>query len=151
MRPQAERRTQAFAFARLARDVLEKHVLEVRGATALWAAGPNLARVRWRRADGAYIHLALRRHLDWVTGEAGISREAVELDALPLGAPEASAAAPAGYRIRLGDLLQEGDRWWPAGADRDELCERLEWLALQLKVRADGHFARHPLEAQSGG
>ena len=26
---------------------------------------------------------------------------------------------------------------------------RLEWLALQLRVRAESHFARHPLEAES--
>jgi hypothetical protein len=146
-----ERRASAFAFARLARAAIEKHVPESRGATAFWEARPNLGWVRWPRTAGGYSYLALRRHLGWVTGEAGIAGEPVPLDSLGLVRPGAADVARAGTtipgrRVRLGELLHEEDRWWPSGSSEPELSERLEWLVLQLHARAEPFFAR-----QAGG
>ena len=144
MTPQTERRAPALAVARLARAALETHVPVARAAGAVWAAKPNAGWVRWTRADGIHLYLGLRRHLDWVTGEAGISREAVELESLPPGFPgAASAALVEGRRVRLGELMHGEDRWWPAGTNARELSERLEWLALQFRAKAEGYFARH--------
>jgi hypothetical protein len=47
--------------------------------------------------------------------------------------------------VRLGELLHDEDRWWPAGGTESELSERLEWLVIQLRARAEGYFARHPI------
>src|SRR2546423_666441 len=91
------------------------------------AALPRACRVRWPRAGGGFSYLALRRHLGWVTGEAGVALEPVELNALPLGAANAPPDAP-GYRVRLAELLGEEDRWWPAGETTEELSRQLEWI-----------------------
>src|SRR2546427_324892 len=74
---------------------------------------PTLCWVRWPRAGGGFAYLALRRHLGWVTGEAGLALEPLDLNALPVG----GAGAPPdtmGLRVRLAELLGEEDRWWPA-------------------------------------
>ena len=66
------------------------------------------------------------------------------LNALPVG----GAGAPPdtmGLRVRLAELLGEEDRWWPAGASAEELSRRLEWIVLQIRVKAEAFFARHPL------
>jgi len=128
------------SFASLARAAIEKHVPEARDPRAHWGTGPNGAWVRWPREGGGFSYLALRRHLDWVTGEAGISREPVALGSLPLGA----AGAPAtGFRVRLGELLGDEDRWWPVGAGNGDQGRRLEWIVLQIRVKAEAYFARH--------
>lgn len=135
-------------FASIARAAIEKHVPESRGPRAHWVERPNLSWVRWPRAAGGYSYVGLRRHLGWVTGEAAIAAEPVELDRLTLGALEAHTAAPshatAGHRVRLGDLLGEEDRWWPAGATPAETTRQLEWIVLQIRVKAETYFARHP-------
>lgn len=130
-------------FAGHARAALERHVPEARAGSAHWALSANEAWVRFPRGDGLYGYFALRRHLDWVTGEAGISREPralADLSLLP-GAPRGEVA---GYRIRLGDLLQGEDRWWPAGDGAAELHERLDHLALQLAVKGRAYLRRWP-------
>ena len=134
----------ARSFAARARAAIEKHVPEAREATAHWGARPNLCWVRWPRAGGGFSYLALRRHLGWVTGEAGHALEPLELDDLPLGTADAPPEA-AGYRVRLAELLGEEDRWWPAGSSAEELGRQLEWIVLQIRVKADAFFARHPL------
>ena len=129
------------SFASQARAAIEKHVPEAREPTAHWGARPNLCWVRWPRAGGGFAYLALRRHLGWVTGEAGVAHEARSLADLPLGA----AAAPpdaAGQRVRLAELLGEEDRWWPAGESPEETIRQLEWIVLQIRVKADAYFAR---------
>ena len=88
--------------------------------------------------------LALRRHLGWVTGEAALAVEPLDLDDLPLGVTGALPDA-AGYRVRLGELLGGEDRWWPAGSGEEETGRQLEWIVLQIRVKADAWFARHPL------
>ena len=130
-------------FARHARAALEKHVPEARGQTAHWKLGTNEAWVRFRRGDGLHGYFALRRHLDWLSGEAGVSREPRELADLFLlpGVPRGEVA---GYRIRLGELLHGKDRWWPAGETGTQLDERLGHLALQLAVKGGAHFRRCP-------
>jgi len=128
-------------FASLARAAIEKHVPEARAAQAAWVAGPNVAWVRWRHAGGGYSYLALRRHLDWVTGEAGLAREPLPLDRLPLGAAAEQPGA-SGLRVRLGELLGEEDRWWPVGAGEEEDRRQLEWIVLQIRVKAEGFFSR---------
>jgi hypothetical protein len=141
----------ARSFAARARPVIEKHIPETRGPEAYWGARPNQCWVRWPRAGGGFSYLALRRHLGWVTGEAGVALEPVELNALPLGAADAPADAP-GYRVRLAELLGEEDRWWPTGDTTEELVRQLEWIVLQIRVKADAYFVRHPLpRAAIGG
>jgi hypothetical protein len=130
-------------FSRHARAALEKHVPEARAANAHWSLGANEAWVRIPRPDGLFGYFALRRHLDWVSGEAGLARAPVELaDLFPR--PGEPAGDVPGFRIRLGDLLQGEDRWWPAGESEGELVERLEELALQLAVKGGAYFRRWP-------
>ena len=130
-------------FARHARAAIERHVPEARDPSAHWRLGVNVAWVRFPRADGYYGYVALRRHLDWVTGEAGISREPEELSALFL-LPSMPEVEVPGYRIRLGELIDGRDRWWPAGESAAQLDERLGALALQLAVKGRAHFRRWP-------
>ena len=128
-------------FARHARAALEKHVPEARTSAAHWNVAANEAWVRFPRADGRYGYVALRRHLDWVDGEAGISREPRDLDEL-VRLPGPITGDEIGFRVGLGELLHREDRWWPAGESESELVERLEYLALQLAVKG-GAFFRH--------
>ena len=128
-------------FAALARAAIEKHVPETRAADASWSLGANAVWVRWTLEASRFAYLGLHRHLNWLSGEAGISRAPValaDLHALP-GEPSGPVA---GYRIRLGHLLDDQDRWWPAGPDQGQLIERLEWLALQLRVKGNAFFSR---------
>ena len=129
-------------FARHARAALEKHVPEARTLAAHWNLGTNVAWVRFPRHHG-YGFFVLRRHLDWVSGEAGVSRDPVDLSELSLQTGDAHSDAH-GYRIRLGELLHGRDRWWPAGDTPAALEERLGYLALQLAVRGGAHFRRWP-------
>jgi len=129
-------------FARHARVALEMHVPEARSRSAHWSLGTNEAWVRFRREDGLYGYFALRRHLDWVSGEAGLSREPHTLGDLAR-TPGASGEV-VGYRIRLGELLHGRDRWWPAGENLSELEDGLRYLALQLAVKGGAHFRRWP-------
>jgi hypothetical protein len=141
---EGERRTSAFSIA--ARAAIEKHVPEARTAAARWHFGPGSVWVIWTREGGDAFALGLRRHLDWVTGEAALGRGAMDPDKLPLttgGDDDANSAT--GYRVRLGVLLHDEDRWWPAGSTPEELKERLEWLVIQLRVKAESHVGRHPL------
>ena len=130
-------------FAGHARAAIETHVPEARTAGAHWSLGTNVAWVRFPRVDGLYGYFALRRHLDWVTGEAGLSREPRQFGELSL-TPGAVPAEAAGYRIRLGELLHGRDRWWPAGHNGAQLMERLRYLALQLAVKGGAHFRSWP-------
>jgi hypothetical protein len=130
-------------FARHARAAIEMHVPESRTDRAYWSLGTNVAWVRFPREDGLYGYFALRRHLDWVSGEAGLSREPRQLGEL-LPTPVATPAEVPGFRIRLGELLHGRDRWWPAGHNGAQLEERLRYLALQLAVKGGAHFRRWP-------
>ena len=134
--------TQRSTFASLARAAVEKHVPESRTGSAHWSFRPNAIAVRWALDGAGFAYIGLYRHLDWLSGEAGFSREPHELaDLFPL--PGAPAGPVAGYRIRLGFLLEGEDRWWSAGADERALIERFEWMALQLRVRGEAYFRRH--------
>lgn len=137
--PGIERRS----FASLAREAIEKHVPETRGTDSWWSLGNNAVWVRWPLADAGFGYLGIQRHLHWVSGEAGVSREPATLGVLfPL--PGMPVEPVPGYRIRLGHLVESGDRWWPAGPDERSLIERLEWLALQLRVKGAAYFRRYP-------
>jgi len=128
-------------FARIARAAIEQGVAEARTPAATWGFKPNFAWVSWGLADGWRAAIGLRRHLDWVTGELGMSREAVDLDTLPLLAeprfdtPE--VIEHGGGRVRLGLLLGEEDQWWPSGSTPRELADALGKIALQLRVKAE--------------
>jgi hypothetical protein len=125
------------SFAELSRAALEKHLSEARTPEAHWGGKPNLGWVRYRSPDGRFVFIALRRHLNWVTGEIGISRTAVELEGLDLkAAPEPGTA----YRVRLGEMLHDEDKWWPAGDNEKELVEILDWLVLQMRVKVEKFF-----------
>ena len=115
---------------------------ESRGPDAHWRLDVNLAWVRFPD-DGRWSFVGLHRHLDWLSGDAGIADTACDLDDL-FALPGAPGGPVAGYRIRLGDLVEGEDRWWRAGADERTLAERLEWMALQLRVRGRAYFLRHP-------
>lgn len=137
----------AGSFGAVAKAALEKHVPETRSGSSAWGIKPNLVWVRWQRGDKANVYLGLRRHLGWVTGEVGISAERHELEALPLragGDDESACFRARGYRVRLGEVLHEEDRWWPAGDTPRELTSRLEWIVLQMRAKADGYLLRHP-------
>lgn len=134
-----ERRTTPAAgprttFAELARHALEKNVREARRPEAHWGGKANLGWVRWEESEGHHVYLALRRHLDWVTGEIGVSPEPVELEALELRA-EPDRTDGASYRVRLGHLLHDEDKWWPARGSAKALDECLNFLALQMGVK----------------
>jgi hypothetical protein len=131
------------SFSVIARAAIEKHVPESRTGAASWRVGPGMVWVRWPRGDGTTFALGLRRHLDWVTGAAALSHEESDPETLPFWTDGAGPAG--GYRIRLGVLLHDEDRWWPAGATTRALSERLHWMALQLRVKAETHFARYPV------
>ena len=132
-------------FADHARAAIEKHVPEARDPSAYWVTRANTAWVRFRRPDGFYAYFGLRRHLQWVTGAAGISRTPLELNDLdPL--PGAVTVKARGYRISIGDLLNKSDRWWPAGRTREEQIECLDSLALQMSVHGRHYFHRWPGE-----
>jgi hypothetical protein len=125
--------------------VIEKHAPETRTSEAWWSVANNDVWVRWPAGD-AFAYMALHRHLDWMSGEAGISREPREMSELfPL--PGIPAVPVPGYRIRLGHLLDGNDRWWPTGEDERELIERIEWLVLQLRVKGAAYFRRYPAPA----
>lgn len=129
--------TKRTSFADLAREALEKHVSEARTPEAHWGGKANLGWVRYKAPDGRWVFIALRRHLNWVTGEIGISRTAVELEGLDLkAAPEPGTA----YRVRLGEMLHDEDKWWPAGDNEKELVEILDWLVLQMRVKVEKFF-----------
>jgi len=131
-------------FSQLARHALEKHVPESRDSRAWWSLANNAVWVRWPVDDVGYAYIGLHRHLDWLSGEAGMSREPSELGALfPL--PGVPAAPVPGYRIKLGHLLDVDDIWWPAGDTLAEHIERLEWMALQLRVKGAAFFRRYPV------
>jgi len=132
-------------FSAIARMAIEHAVPETRAPQAEWHEKINDAWVRWP-LEGGYAFLRLHRHLDWITGEFGIAREAVAIDALTL-LPEESPKSP-GAMIRLGDLLGEPDRWWNAGADQKALAERLDWMALELRVNGSAHFHRRDSERE---
>lgn len=127
-------------FSDLARRALEKHVREAQQESAHWGGKANLGWVRWRDESGHHLYLALRRHLDWVTGEIGVSAEPLDLEALELRAEPDRGDRPR-YRVRLGHLLHDEDKWWPARGSARALVERLEWLALQMGVKL-GAFLR---------
>jgi hypothetical protein len=133
------------AFAMHARAALEKQVPEARTSGAHWVLGANQAWVRFPRLDGLHGYAGLRRHLDWVNGEAGVSREPRDLAELFLLPGQPPGDVP-GFRIRLGDLMHAENRWWPAGDTERELVQRLEFLALQLAVKAPIRFRRWPGE-----
>lgn len=138
--------TAATQFALLARAAIEKQFPAARTAAAGWRLAPGHVWASWPRADGLIQAVGARRHLDWVTGEAALMRAAGDPDALPAWTgDEVPAGAHEGYRVRLGDLLGDGDRWWPAGEGPRELAQRLEWILIQLMVKTEAHFGRHPL------
>ena len=47
------------------------------------------------------------------------------------------------YFTRLGDLLGHGDRWWQGGNDAEAFLERVDWIALQMAVKAEAYLLRH--------
>jgi hypothetical protein len=138
------------SFATLARAAIEKHLPETRGPEAAWSLGPNAVWVRWPVEGSLFAYLGINRHLNWVSGEAGIARAPLELGVLhPL--PGAPSQPVEGYRVRLGHLMEDQDRWWPAGPGESQLIERLEWLALQLRVKGQAYLGRflEPVRTES--
>jgi len=127
-------------FAHIARTAIEQGVAEARTSAAEWGSRPNLIWVRWPLPDGWFASIGLRRHLDWVTGELGMSRASADFDAMPLLAHarfDTQEVEAHGGRVRLGVLLGGDDQWWPAGRSEAELAETLGRLALQLRVKAE--------------
>ena len=58
----------------------------------------------------------------------------------------------AGRRPVSSGLGRFANRWWPAGETTEELSRQLEWIVLQIHVKADAYFVRHPLpRAAIGG
>jgi hypothetical protein len=133
-------------FSAIARLAIERAVPETCATEAEWHERINDAWVRWP-LEGGFAYLRIHRHLDWITGEFGIASQAADLKALTL-LPEAEQPGSPGALIRLGDLLEEADRWWRAGADQKALAERMEWMALELRVRGSAYFHRRDSERE---
>ena len=133
-------------FAEIARDAIRAAVAESRGPDAHWHLAVNMAWVRFPET-GRWSFIGIHRHLDWLSGDAGVAGEPCDMDDLyPL--PGAPAGAVPGYRVRLGDLLDGEDRWWRAGGDERSLVERLQWMAIQLRVKGPAYFQHHPAPAR---
>ena len=130
-------------FAGHARAAIEKHVPEARTPGAHWHLGTNEAWVRFPRRDGLYGYFGFRRHLDWMSGEAGLSSQPGSLGEM-FRLPGRPGGDVPGFRIRLGDLIDGKDRWWPTGEGATEMDERLGELALQLSVKGRKFFRRWP-------
>ncbi len=122
-------------FPEMAREILLLHVPEARTEAAEWGRRPGIVWVRWRREDGKFVSVALRRHLDWVTGELGLSPQPTPHEELPIEIG-VDFEKPA-FRVRLGVLRDGEDRWWPVGDTTREIRERLTGLVLQLRAKAD--------------
>lgn len=136
------------SFSTLAREAIRKHAPESMAAEAWWSVANNAVWVRWVLEPGSFAYLGIQRHLDWISGETGISHEPVELGRLfPL--PGVPAGPVPGWRIRLGHLTEGDDRWWPAGSNEAELIERLEWMVLQLRVKGGAYFRHYAPAEQS--
>ena len=134
------------AFASLARTAIERQVAEVRVIDAVWHLGINHVWVRWPIASDGWCFIGIQRHLDWITAEYGEANEPCDLSALSLLPGSEDPNSP-GWRVRLGDLIEGEDRWWRPGADQVHLVERLEWMALQLRVKGHAYGVHHrPLE-----
>ena len=133
-------------FSAIARMAIEHAVPETGATAADWHERTNDAWVRWP-LEGCFAFLRIHRHLDWITGEFGIAPQAAELKALTL-LPEAEKPGSPGALIRLGDLLGEAERGWRAGADQKALAERLEWMALELRVKGSAYFHRRDSERE---
>ena len=131
------------SFATLARAAIEKHVPESRGSEAWWSLANNAVWVRWPLESIGFAYLGLHRHLQWLSGEVGISRESTSLGEL-FQLPGSAVMPVPGYRIRLGHLIEGEDRWWPVGPNQHSFIEQLEWLALQLRVKGASYFRRYP-------
>lgn len=128
--PSARRRT----FAELSRAALHSRVKDSRHHEARWVTVPNLAWVSWPREDQRHSYVALRRNLDFITGELGTSLEPVDIDSLPLLTTTDRAPA-SGCRVQLGSLLHGHAKTWSSGGSEKTLIERLDWLAQQLNLR----------------
>ncbi|MGH7741576.1 MAG: hypothetical protein ACRENS_06085 [Candidatus Eiseniibacteriota bacterium] len=140
------KRQTSSSFALLARAAIEKQFAAARGTKVQWRTAPGHVWASWPRPDGKIEAVGARRHLDWLTGEAALMRVDRDPDTLPgWTGDDVPPGAREGYRVRLGDLLGDGDRWWPAGERPEELAAQLEWILIQLSVKLEAHFARHPL------
>jgi len=121
-------------FGVLARVALMRRVAGARLHDAHWCSRPNLGWVRWPHEDGRLVFCGMRRRMDWITGEIGVSATEVELDELTL-VQSLAAASGEGFRIQLGLLLHGQDKWWSSGGSEKSLGERLDWLAQQMQLR----------------
>jgi len=129
-------------FAEAARAALVKLVPEARTGAASWHIGPGSVWVGWSHTDGRWVAFGLRRHLDWVTGEVALAEAKLDPETLPLWIGEGEPPDMTGLRVRLGVLLDEEDRWWPAGSDARALAAQLESIVLQLRVKAETRVLR---------
>lgn len=126
----ARRRT----FGELSRTALHTRVKDSRHHEARWVVAPNLAWVSWPREDHRHTYVAIRRSMDFITGELGTSLEPVDIDSLPL-LTSTDRAPATGCRVQLGSLLHGHAKTWSSGGSEKTLIERLDWLAAQLSLR----------------
>ena len=126
----APRRT----FGELSRTALQARVRDSRHHEARWVVAPNLAWVSWPREDHRHAYVAIRRNLDFITGDLGTSLEPVNIDSLPLLTTTDKSPA-SGCRVQLGSLLHGHAKTWSSGGSEKTLIERLDWLAQQLSLR----------------
>jgi hypothetical protein len=133
-------------FAALGRAAIQKQVPESRATESVWHERLNSVTVRWPEADG-FVYIGIHRHLNWIAGETGWSRHPAELqDLRPLH--HIGVGSDRGWRIGLGELLEGENRWWRAGSNETTLCERLDWIALQLRVRGAAYLRRRGAETR---
>jgi hypothetical protein len=121
-------------FGELSTAAIRARVRESNAYAAHWVTVPNLTWVRWVREDGRYVYCALRRRMDWLTGEIGTAPEPMGLDELKLVMTPAEASCDS-CRIQMGTLLHGHDQWWSSGGSEKSLVERLDWIAQQMRLR----------------
>lgn len=130
----AETSSRRRPFKELAQTAILARVKESRQHDAGWILAPNLAWVLWAREDSRLAYVAIRRHLDFITGELGTSLEPMDIDSLPLLTSTDKVPA-SGCRVALGSLLYGHAKTWSSGGSEKTLIERLDWIAQQLNLR----------------
>lgn len=135
------------SLGQLAHEALRRRLPETRAAGTHWEAGPNVGWVRWVTEDGRFVYCAIRRRAHLITAELGVAAAEVPIDELPRVTAMSDARGD-GWRIALGPLLHGHEKWWSSGGNEKAFLERLDWLALQLRLRLHSALTVSPVPTE---
>ncbi len=137
-----EPKTHRAQFGTLVHGRFQARVRETIACTTLLVVAPNIGWARWQLEDGRYVYLCIRRRMDFLTGELGVSLQPLTVEELhPIQTLDALPARGA-CRIQLGFLLEGREKWWSSGGSEKTLIERMDWLTLQLQARLHDFLRR---------